>query len=418
MAPGTGTGLGVAGSGAGGGDGGGELAGEVGEVGPFPIGDEVFPDQGGADAKGGGPGGEPVGDGVEVDATCRSKLEVGHGGEDIFEVAWAEVVGGEDFDQVGTGFGGGEDFRGRQSAGHDGLVELMGGFDDFAFEGGGDDELGTGIDGLSGDVAAEDGADADEHAIAELGRGGAYGVECAGRGHGDFGNGDATVGQCAAGLDEAGGGIEADDGDEAGIGDALGDGGAIGHRDSVSWGDLGVEGDRLTIMDDPFDVLGLARRFDVDESELHRRFIERSAQCHPDRFSDPLEQAEAAERSAAVNEAYRLLRDPASRADVLVVLLGGPAKEEDKSLPPDLLMQMMEVREEMEEAVESGDQETLERLRDWAAAQRQARLAAVAEGCEAAVGTDCNLDELKRVRLELNALRYFERMLEQMPGQD
>lgn len=168
-------------------------------------------------------------------------------------------------------------------------------------------------------------------------------------------------------------------------------------------------------MFDPFAILGVPRRFDLDEAELQRRFLAASAATHPDRFTDPIEQVEAAERAAEINEAYRVLSSPEARADALLRLLGGPAKEEDKSLPPNLLMEMMEVREELEEAQESGDEATIRRLRDWATQQRAARLAKVADYFRAVTGDSCPKETAKNIRLELNALRYAQRMLDQMP---
>jgi len=165
-------------------------------------------------------------------------------------------------------------------------------------------------------------------------------------------------------------------------------------------------------MTDPFDTLGVAPRFDLDSDDLHRRMLTLTGEHHPDRFTDPFEQAEAAERAAQINEAYRTLADPERRANALLTRLGGPAKEDDHTLSPDLLMEVMEVREELETAVESNDADAIERLRRWAVTERAKRLDAVAalfdHGGEPVVLG-------KAVRLELNALRYFERMLEQMP---
>ena len=168
-------------------------------------------------------------------------------------------------------------------------------------------------------------------------------------------------------------------------------------------------------MPDPFKTLGLPAKFDLDEGELHAKFIHASAQAHPDRHTDPVAQAEAAERSAEINQAYAVLSDPERRADALLTLLGGPAKGEDKSLPPALLMEMMEVREELEEAVADNNTKELERLRGWASDQRHTHLTTVAELFE---GAEAPLDEAaaKAIRLELNTLRYIQRMLEQMPG--
>ena len=56
-------------------------------------------------------------------------------------------------------------------------------------------------------------------------------------------------------------------------------------------------------MPDPFEIFGLDKRFDLDEDDLHTRYIAASAAAHPDRTTDPIEQAEAAERASLINEA-------------------------------------------------------------------------------------------------------------------
>ena len=98
----------------------------------------------------------------------------------------------------------------------------------------------------------------------------------------------------------------------------------------------------------PYELFNLPQRFEVDEVLLHKRFIEACSVHHPDRFTDPMDQADAAERSAELNAAYQTLSDPERRADCLLALLGGAAKEQDKSLPDDLLLDMMQMRERME----------------------------------------------------------------------
>ncbi len=174
----------------------------------------------------------------------------------------------------------------------------------------------------------------------------------------------------------------------------------------------------LTNMPDPFQTLGLPRRFDLDEVDLHARFIHASSTYHPDRHTDPVLQAEAAERSAEINQAYAVLSDPERRADTLLTLLGGPAKDQDKSLPPALLMDMMETRERLEEAVAENNEVELEKLRGWANDQRETHLAKVAKlFADASTSPPDALlpGAAKAIRLELNTLRYIERMLEQMP---
>ncbi|WP_432799422.1 Fe-S protein assembly co-chaperone HscB [Poriferisphaera sp. WC338] len=166
---------------------------------------------------------------------------------------------------------------------------------------------------------------------------------------------------------------------------------------------------------DPYSVLGIAKQFNINQNELQRKFIALSAENHPDKFIDPIEQIEAAERSAAINTAYHALKDPEERANILLTVLGGPSKEADNSLPPTLLMEMMEIREEMEEAIAAKNESTLNKLRQWANEERDEYLSLI--GPLFAKASNNRLDDAtaKQIRLHLNGLRYIERMIEQMP---
>lgn len=168
-------------------------------------------------------------------------------------------------------------------------------------------------------------------------------------------------------------------------------------------------------MPDPFQTLGLPPRFDLNEADLHAKFIRASAANHPDRHTDPVDQADAAERAAEINHAYAVLSDPERRADALLAQLGGPGKSDDKSLPPDLLMDMMETREQMEEAIAENNRAELDQLRAWANEQRDAHLKKIAS-LFAEHHDALPADTAKSIRLELNTLRYIQRMLDQMPG--
>ena len=170
-------------------------------------------------------------------------------------------------------------------------------------------------------------------------------------------------------------------------------------------------------MSNPFSTLGIPPAFDLNEADLHRRFIQLSSANHPDRFSDPDEQADAADASASINDAYRTLVNPESRANALLSLLGGAAKEKDTSLPKQFLIEVMEVREKLDEAIEADDKAALDELRAWANEQRVAHLAEVSRLFrEAMTSADARQSALAQIRLELNVLRYFERMIEQMPS--
>ena len=178
-----------------------------------------------------------------------------------------------------------------------------------------------------------------------------------------------------------------------------------------------VMNDYTVCMTDPFATFDLPRRFDIDVESLSHRFIALCAEHHPDRFTDPIDQVEASERTARINESHRVLTDPEQRANILLQLLGGAAKGDDKSLPPDLLVDMMDVRQQQEEAQANDDTQTLRKLADWASSQHGAYLSKIALLFDAHDGADApGRDEiLADIRVNLNALRYMQRMIEQLP---
>jgi molecular chaperone HscB len=164
---------------------------------------------------------------------------------------------------------------------------------------------------------------------------------------------------------------------------------------------------------DPFELLDLPRRFELDRAALRSAYLQRAARLHPDRFRDPVERAEAARRAAELNDARAILADDERRANALLALLGGPDREDEKTLPDGFLMEIMDVRQEMEAALASGDPAERARFEAWAAEQRTERLEAIAGLFERALASP-DQDLLAAIRVELNALRYIERMIEQL----
>jgi Fe-S protein assembly co-chaperone HscB len=105
---------------------------------------------------------------------------------------------------------------------------------------------------------------------------------------------------------------------------------------------------------DHFATLALPRSFNVDESALERRVVEFSRDLHPDLAGDPSLRARAVLGAAQVNEAFGVLREPFKRAEYLLALEGGRSSTQDKSVPEGFLEQMLEERDELEQALASG----------------------------------------------------------------
>lgn len=117
---------------------------------------------------------------------------------------------------------------------------------------------------------------------------------------------------------------------------------------------------------DPYLILNLPRSFDLDDCVLRGALIKASLQWHPDRFAlaSEEERLEAERHMAELNEAHAKLADPLERAETLLALSGFPMGEgTDQTSSPEFLMEMMELKEEAETAVRSGDPERVAKLR-------------------------------------------------------
>ena len=115
----------------------------------------------------------------------------------------------------------------------------------------------------------------------------------------------------------------------------------------------------------------------LDRASLDERWRQLQAQVHPDRFAaeGAAAQRVAMQWAVRVNEAYRLLKDPLSRADYLCELRGAPIQaEHNTAMPAEFLMQQMAWREALDEA---GDAAAVQGLDEAVAAQERALLGEV-----------------------------------------
>ena len=116
---------------------------------------------------------------------------------------------------------------------------------------------------------------------------------------------------------------------------------------------------------DHFARLGLPAALDIEASTLDRAYFDLQRQWHPDRFATKAaeERARASVEAAALNDAYRTLKDPLSRAVYLAELKGVELPADGKTIDdPDLLMEAMDAREELQEASSVAEVDSLARF--------------------------------------------------------
>jgi molecular chaperone HscB len=113
---------------------------------------------------------------------------------------------------------------------------------------------------------------------------------------------------------------------------------------------------------DHFLRLGLPAMLELDAAALDKAYFARQRQWHPDRFvGKPAEErAKASAEAAALNEAYQTLKDPLGRAIYMAELKGIALPGDGKTIDdPDLLMEVMDAREELQEASSVGEVDAL-----------------------------------------------------------
>lgn len=130
-------------------------------------------------------------------------------------------------------------------------------------------------------------------------------------------------------------------------------------------------------MQNHFELFHLPQGFDVDMKALDEAYREVQNQVHPDRYAaaPDAEKRVAMQWATRANEAYRTLKNPLKRAIYLCELHGVDLGiESNTAMPPAFLMQQMEWREALEDALAEKDMAALERLEDGLDAARREQL--------------------------------------------
>ena len=102
-----------------------------------------------------------------------------------------------------------------------------------------------------------------------------------------------------------------------------------------------------------YEALGLEPKLALDADNLRKRFYERSRETHPDLIGSNSE-----DRMALLNDAFRTLRQPVTRAEYFLSERG---IQLSKEVPPELLEEVFELNMALEE-LRSGDQSARSRL--------------------------------------------------------
>jgi len=117
-----------------------------------------------------------------------------------------------------------------------------------------------------------------------------------------------------------------------------------------------------------FEILGLGPEptFDIDVKDLRIKFFKIQQQIHPDSYSQNTngDQVYAQQQSSLINKAYATLKEPLSRANYILEVLGAPIHETESLDETELLMEVMEARELLEDAQTEEEVDDLKHVND------------------------------------------------------
>lgn len=152
---------------------------------------------------------------------------------------------------------------------------------------------------------------------------------------------------------------------------------------------------------DFFALLGLPRRFHLDEADINAAWREVSRKVHPDRFAgkSAVERRMSLQWTALINEGRRVLRDLVSRARYLASGRTRPPEEGGPALDPEFLEEMFDLRMAADE-----DAGALARAETWRQSMLD-ELDALFSRWEAGQG------DLREVEERLARLKYLDNLV-------
>jgi molecular chaperone HscB len=156
----------------------------------------------------------------------------------------------------------------------------------------------------------------------------------------------------------------------------------------------------------------MPHRFDVDMGTAERKHRALSRALHPDKYvgAGERDRRTALAKAVEVNEAWRIVRDPVRRAEALLKLRGlDPAEGREPKLTQEFLMEMLELREALDDAKRAHDLKAVRAM----AVDIQARVRDVEQALSEGFRRS-DRDEGKVLVGRLGELRFFRRFLDEV----
>jgi molecular chaperone HscB len=165
-----------------------------------------------------------------------------------------------------------------------------------------------------------------------------------------------------------------------------------------------------------FELYGIPVSLHPDTHQLKQTFYALSRKYHPDFFSreNEFDQAEALEKSSQVNKAFKIFQSREETIKYVLQLKGLLEEEEKYSLPPDFLMEVMDLNEQLMDAKMEQDIVSTNKIKAAIAALGEEIYAPVREIVEGYEDGKTGETELLKVKEYYYKKKYLNRILATM----
>ena len=163
-----------------------------------------------------------------------------------------------------------------------------------------------------------------------------------------------------------------------------------------------------------FELFEIPVSLQVDRKYLQDKYFELQKKYHPDFFSNESEeeQADMLEKSSMINKAYKTFQNDDETIKYVLQLKELLEEEEKYQLPPDFLMEMMELNESLMDVDDSSIEETETKI-----SQVQKHLYDEVQNIIEYYNEDRTTDEqLLQVKEYYFKKKYLNRILERLDG--
>jgi molecular chaperone HscB len=164
-----------------------------------------------------------------------------------------------------------------------------------------------------------------------------------------------------------------------------------------------------------FELFGIPVQLKVNTALLPKKFFEMSKKFHPDYFANENEQvqAEALEKSALLNKAWKTFQNPDATIKYVLLEKGLLEEEEKYELPPSFLMEVLDINEQLMDADEPGVLTSLKSTIQNLQSEIYEPVKEVMENYKDGITTE---KELLQVKEYYYKKKYLDRIRKQLAG--